>query len=75
MCPPLVSSFFETALVLELCQPCFAFSAILYTYSNIQQFLKMQHVLMYLCACLMEKMVWILNVILILIFLLNGTRD
>ena len=50
MCPPLVSSFFETALVLELCQPCFALSAILYTYSNIQQFLKMQHVLMYLCA-------------------------
>ena len=75
MCPPLVSSFFETALVLELCQPCFAFSAILYTYSNIQQFLKMQHVLMYLWCLFDGKMVWILNVILILIFLLYGTRD
>ena len=50
MCPPLVPSFFETALVLELCQPRFAFSAMLYTYSNIQQFLKLYHVLMYLCA-------------------------
>ena len=50
MCPLLVPSFFETALVLELCQPCFAFSAMLYTYSNIKQFLKLHHVLMYLCA-------------------------
>ena len=50
MCPLLVPSFFETALVLELRQPCFAFSAMLYTYSNIQQLLKLHHVLMYLCA-------------------------
>ena len=69
MCPPLVSSLFETALVLELCQPCFPF------FSYFIHLLKHSTVFKnatcaYVLVCLFDgKMVWILNVILILIFL------